>query len=151
MKSLAAADSCQSPPSTGASSRWRSATTLARSDEAGSRLVALRKLDGVPGVRDAVLIKMDVEGFEAEVLAGAEETLSSPSLIAIETESDGGDIPGILARHGFSRVWYEPLRRQLLDQPGNQSNGDALYVRDRSEVARRVAAAPPVRVLGLTI
>ncbi len=126
---------------------------VAASSQAGrTRTVALRCLDGVAGAADAVLMKLDVEGYEAQVLAGAEAVLAAPSLLAIETELDAPDVIGTLTKAGFARRFYDPLSRTLSDRPpeaGRASN--ALFIRNEAAVLARVTTAPRRRILNTMV
>ena len=51
--------------------------------------VHVESLDDVIGGLKPVLIKIDVEGFEREVVAGAQKTLSEKSLLAVIMELNG--------------------------------------------------------------
>lgn len=51
------------------------------------QIVPLRRLDEILHGKDPAIIKMDVEGFEREALAGAQNTLMAPSLFAILLET----------------------------------------------------------------
>ena len=51
------------------------------------RTVSVRKLDSLIGKRQPVMIKMDVEGFEAQVVRGAKDLISRDSLKVIELGS----------------------------------------------------------------
>jgi FkbM family methyltransferase len=126
---------------------------VAASSQAGpTRTVSLRRLDGVAGSTDGVLIKLDVEGYEAQVLAGAEAVLAAPSLLAIETELDAPDVIGTLTKAGFARRFYDPLSRTLSDRPpeaGRASN--ALFIRNEAAVLARVTTAPRRRILNTMV
>lgn len=120
------------------------------SDGASTRIVPVQRLDALLGNRAPVLIKLDVEGYEAEALAGAEATLACPSLLAIESEGRSKEVLRIMHRHGFEEVHYDPFRRSLVSAPAwPQSN--ALFIRGKQRVIERVVAARPVRVLGHTL
>ncbi|CRI68124.1 Methyltransferase FkbM family [Thiocapsa sp. KS1] len=118
--------------------------------------VPVRALDSVLDGESPILIKMDVEGFETEVLAGAERTLADPGLLAIIMELNGsGSRYGfdedalhrdVLAR-GFATYRYRPFDRVLEPLNGARSGGgNTLYVRDAVRLAERVRSAPRFRL-----
>lgn len=78
------------------------------------RVEALDDID-VVNPSDNVMLKMDTQGFEAQVLAGSHETL--PSIRLIETEMsliplyEGApsylEMIELLAKKGFEPIWFE--------------------------------------------
>jgi FkbM family methyltransferase len=115
-----------------------------------TQTVPLTTLDALLFNVNPTMIKLDVEGFEAAVIAGAKETLSKASLKAIETESDDELVVGTLTKAGFLRYWYNPMSRRLSREPfGTQSN--ALFLRSFDECQERLTSAKPFAVLGKTI
>jgi FkbM family methyltransferase len=115
------------------------------------RIVPIRRLDEIAAGRVPALIKIDVEGHEDAVFAGAEQVLAGPALQAILTESAGPDTLAAFARHGFERRWYDPFARRLSTAPIDRKDNNSLYVRDTPELRARLAAAPAVKVMGLSI
>jgi hypothetical protein len=120
------------------------------------------KLDHALENREPTLIKIDVEGYEAQVLAGAVETLSRPSLLAVILETnesgqrygvDDRRLDEVIVEHGFERLTYEPFTRVLRPALFAQrpAGRNTLYVRDRDAVARRVCDAAPFSVHGRTV
>lgn len=104
------------------------------------------------------IIKIDVEGYEAEVLAGATETAGRPELVAIITEHNddsanyGNDIltvASFMTRYGFTAVSYDPWQRVIRTK--DKPSDNTLYVRDMEKAKQRVAEAPPFRVFGRSI
>ncbi len=104
------------------------------------------------------IMKIDVEGYEAEVLAGAAETARRPELVAIITENSDdsvkyGDgiqsISSFMSQHGFAAFTYDPWRRNITAK--NKRSDNTLYLRDIERVKRRVAEASPFRVFGRSI
>lgn len=124
---------------------------MAAAGEAGSVAVPVKRLDSIAGAGDAVLIKMDVEGFEADVLAGAEAKLASPHLIAIITEGHDQEIVATLTRHGFARAFYDPFTRSLRAEAPAGGTSNALFIRKAEDVQRRLSAAPRIPVLGQSL
>jgi FkbM family methyltransferase len=126
-------------------------TNRIASDRDGpTREVQVQRLDDLLRERRPVLIKLDVEGFEPEVVAGAAATLRRSSLLAVETESRDQRIIQQLNAAGFEELFYEPLSRTLCDEPvGRQSN--ALFVRDRAACVARLKTAPRRRILSHAI
>ena len=82
-------------------------TTAARVDDEGTGpTIELTTIDEVLGGRRADIIKVDVEGLEARVLAGAHETLARyrPALILESlTEQAFEEIRDVLTPHGYDR------------------------------------------------
>jgi FkbM family methyltransferase len=126
---------------------------VATAGEGHTRDVSLRTLDEVVGGRHPLLIKMDVEGYEAQVLAGAGEVLKDPALLAIITEGDGPEVRQRLADHGFQEFSYEPFTRQLKPSDAHGSVGpqNALFLRDAPAVAHRLMSASRRIVAGVEI
>jgi len=105
-----------------------------------------------------LLMKVDVEGFETEVFRGARRHLANPALRAIIVELNGlgrrygydeQALHADLLAAGFQPYAYDPFARRLspLLAPGPHNT---LYCRDLPFLASRLAAAPPVTVLGQT-
>lgn len=114
------------------------------------REVQLLTLDAVVGSRRPTLLKLDVEGFEASVVAGGSRTLSCSSLLAVLTETDTDGVAEALIAAGFKPARYEPFSRDLkLDKSTTRGGAaNALFVRDVADIRERVAAAQQVHVLG---
>lgn len=106
-----------------------------------------------------VLVKIDVEGFETEVLKGMEKTLANASLSAIIIELNGSgkrygfnedDIHRLLLGHGFQPYHYDPFKRELflLNTFGSHNT---IYCRDIGAVEERVRSGRRVRIMGENI
>ncbi|HEY8928343.1 MAG TPA: FkbM family methyltransferase [Mucilaginibacter sp.] len=109
-------------------------------------------------IADAVpcLIKIDVEGFETEVLKGMENTLGSDSLKAIIIELNGSGarygfdeskIHELLLSKQFKPYNYDPFHRQLTEQ-ASYGNHNTIYCRDIGFVSHRVHTAAPFSIMG---
>jgi FkbM family methyltransferase len=121
-----------------------------------SSMVEMRTIDSYD-LRPAIM-KIDVEGYEAEVLAGAMETATRRELVAIITEnSDDSDkygdgilsVAAFMNHHGFIAVTYDPWKRGI--RPKHKRSDNTLYVRDMAKAEQRVAEAQPFRVFGRSI
>jgi len=109
--------------------------------------VPVKRLDDVLQGGVPVIIKIDVEGFETEVLAGAERTLANSGLLAVIMELNGsGERYGFdedalhrnMLAFGFSACRYAPFTRELEVLDGRPTGGNTLYVRDVEELEKRV-------------
>jgi len=105
------------------------------------------------------LIKIDVEGYETEVLKGMSKTLLSSTLKAIIIELNGSGerygfddqkIHELLVSNGFIAHSYNPFERLLtaLDKPGDFNT---IYCRDIDFINDRLKNAPGIKIMGETI
>lgn len=117
--------------------------------------VPVMPLDDVTANRSPVLLKVDAEGSEQQVLAGASECLRSPALNAVLLEGDAEAITRTMREAGFVRASYAPLTRQL-HAAGSEPRGHAgetlntLWVRDLPLVQDRCRTARQFTVYGQT-
>ena len=141
-----------------------STTNRVVSDELGTVgviEVPVRTLDEIIGERQPSLLKIDVEGYEAEVLGGAQQTLAKPSVMAVITElvghgrrygADEGALHEQFLALGFRPFAYQPFERKLLSLEGkNQHSGNTIYVKDVEAVVNRVTTTPQFLVNGVRV
>lgn len=119
--------------------------------EGNVRLVRQERLDDLIGERRPVMMKVDVEGYEEEMLKGAAATLARESLVAVELETVTPAIEATMAAHGFARAFYDPFARALRDAPCDVFSLNTLFIRDRAFVEARLANAPAIEIFGRRI
>lgn len=113
-------------------------------------------LDGFfAGREPPAVVKIDVEGFETEVMRGAARLLAARQPLAFLIElaglgarygHDEGAVRAELAKHGYIACAYQGMARKLtrLAERGNgRDSSNALYVRDFDELQARLQSAPP--------
>jgi FkbM family methyltransferase len=121
-------------------------------EEENVRKICVRTLDSLIATNRPIMMKIDVEGFEEQVVRGAEAVISRESLRVIELETITPEIESSLSRHGFVRGYYDPFQRSLARSPtSNLAPSNGLFVRDWHYVAGRLADARPVNILGKPI
>jgi FkbM family methyltransferase len=125
---------------------------------ADSVVVKVERLDDLAGGTAPLVMKIDVEGFETEVIRGAPRLLADPRLCGILMEFNGSGtrygydekaLQETIVSHGFGCFRYEPFRRRLLPLQEERSD-NILFVRNLPLMSERVAAAPKVTVNGVT-
>jgi len=114
--------------------------------------VEVKTLDDILEDFEPTLIKIDVEGFETNVIAGARKTLSNPSLLGVVMELNGSgsrygfdeaSLHAVMLDYGFTTFKYDPLTRQLMPNNRQSQNvGNMLYLRNVEQVIERIASAP---------
>jgi FkbM family methyltransferase len=123
--------------------------------------VPVLTLDTILKDRTPTLIKIDVEGWESEVLAGATLALRSSSLLGLIVEMNSSD-PTFSARelavheclldNRFKPHNYCPLTRSMTLLPSkNLTSNNTIYLRDVDQVSALVASAPAFQVAGRSI
>lgn len=105
-------------------------------------------LSETPG---AVFWKVDVEGYETQVLQGAFVALKNPVLRALLLESTSPDMSDHLRDLGFTPCRYDPFSRSLVGMPDSAGITNCLWIRDPEKVMRRLREARAFEVLGLSI
>ena len=123
--------------------------------------VPVKPLDLLTSNTIPTMLKIDVEGFEQEVLNGAEQTIQNSALKAIVIELNGSGlrygfhddvVHDCLIDFGFQPYQYDPFLRALSILPTfDRSHPNTLYLRDFPMVAERVSTAPPFSILGKAI
>ncbi|CAI8722954.1 Methyltransferase FkbM family [Methylococcus capsulatus] len=129
-------------------------------DHADAVEVPVRTLDEVVGDASPALLKMDVEGYETEVLAGAQRVLANPALRALILELNGSGrrygfdedaIRRQLRDLGFIACSYHPFERALTPRAETAVGGNTLFARDLEYVENCLRTAPAFRLLGREI
>ena len=123
--------------------------------------VSVQTLDGIlKSCTCPLLIKIDVEGFETEVLLGGKNTLNNPDLKAVIIELNGSgarygykdaDIHAMFITAGFRPYAYEPFTRQLTELNAYSDESNTIYIRDVDFVKNRIRVSDAFKVLGLEI
>jgi len=113
-----------------------------------TQIVTIKRLDDVNGAAEAIFAKLDVEGYEDEVISGSADTLASSNLLAIQCESHSPRVTDALMEHGFVEYYYDPESRTLSTEPYGYANSNALFVRDAAQIMLRVKGAPQRSVFG---
>ena len=117
-------------------------------------------VDRALGGRCPAMLKIDVEGFETEVLKGATASLNSTTLrvLIIELGGMGGyygfdeeTVYASMKGHGFEDCTYDPFERSLVPRGSERSSPNSIFVRDLDFVTRRVTTAPPFTVQGVSV
>jgi FkbM family methyltransferase len=121
---------------------------VARPGDDNVRVVRQKQLDLVVGEARPAMLKIDVEGYEENVLRGATNTLQNPLLQVIEVETVTPRADDMLKDNGFELAFYNPFNRRLCRKPTGLKSSNSLYVRDREFVARRLKEARRINVLG---
>lgn len=124
--------------------------TTNRAARDGAATVPVETLDTLTAGRPPLLVKVDVEGAEAEVLAGATGLLAGAALKAVILETAGPSDAAITAAMraaGFAPHAHDPRRRVLSPRAG-PSRPNTLYLRDLDFWTARLAGAPEIRVFG---
>jgi FkbM family methyltransferase len=118
--------------------------------------VPVRTLDAVLAAQSPILLKLDVEGWESKVLAGATATLRNPSLFGLVVEMDGtrctfntneANVHSCLLSHGFAPYAYDAFARKLMLLPSkNVGASNTLYLRNLAAIEARISSAPAFTV-----
>ncbi len=125
-------------------------------------VVSVCSLDEVMGGLYPTMIKMDVEGFETEVIRGGGQTFGSPKLEAVLIELNGAgarygyaedEIRKRFADWGFCACHYDPLTRRLrtIDENEAALNGNTLYIKDVASAQQKLLVANAFSVMGKSI
>ena len=113
-------------------------------------------IDSLTTYNQPSLIKIDVEGFETEVLRGMKATLDLSSLKAIIIELNGSgerygygedQIHSLLLENKFKPYSYDPFKR-LLTETKTFGDMNTIYCRDMDFIVHRLQSADGIKVMG---
>jgi FkbM family methyltransferase len=124
---------------------------VAAAGEHDCRLVQQRQLDSFVEKSEPVFAKLDVEGYEGEVLRGGRALLAKGSLQAIELETATPGIQEMLSEYHFVRAYYDPFKRMLSPDPVGLQASNALFIKDFAFVNDRINSSSRVRVLDVLL
>ena len=109
--------------------------------------VQVNTLDGIcPSMPN--FLKIDVEGFETEVLLGAAKVLASEELNAIIIELNGSGkrygfdedkIHESLVQYGFNPHRYDPLSKRLTVLNTYSKSHNTIYIKNSDEARKRIS------------
>ena len=131
---------------------------ILHTEQANSHKVVIKPLDSfISEATTPILLKVDVEGYETNVIAGAHACLSSNELKAIIIELNGSgekyghrdaDIHDNLIKYGFKACRYNGLTRKIIpaDVIGTENT---IYLRDIDFVQHRIETAEKVKLKGV--
>jgi FkbM family methyltransferase len=120
---------------------------IATPDDRKWQLVRQERLDSLIGNFRPTFSKLDVEGYELEVLRGGRSFLAADSLQAIQLETITTDTEDLLSEFRFARAFYDPFKRMLSTEPVGLRSFNALFVKDFNLVSTRIVASRKIRVL----
>lgn len=135
---------------------------LERTETGASIEAPMVTLDQELEQRSPVMIKIDVEGWEHEVLKGAGRTLQNPALLVVVLELFGGgsrygsndqQCHQIMLDAGFDPVHYQPDTRKFrsLNRQINRESLNTLYIRNPAAIEARLAEGRRFRIMGRTV
>lgn len=123
--------------------------------------VKVMPLDAMLEEKMPSLIKIDVEGFETLVIAGASQTLQKPSLHSVIMEFNGSgekygfdeeELMQTMYSFGFQMLSYDPFRRKIGPVSGeNWRTGNIIFGRDERYLQSRIDHASPIHVNGFDL
>lgn len=127
----------------------------------GGQSVRVAALDDVLCDAAPTLVKIDVEGYEVEVIEGAGRVLAAESMLAVVMELNGSgrrygyedtDIHKRMLSYGFTPCAYSPLSRSLsaVDMAGRRS-ANIIYVKDVASATSRLESAPAFLANGVAV
>ena len=130
------------------------ANHVASNEEKDTVKIAVEKFDNIIHLHSPTLMKIDVEGFETEVINGMPDALLNENLKAIIIELNGlGNRYGYddnvihkkLLSHGFMPFIYAPFQRKLTPVE-NFGKHNTIYIKDFEFAKNRVESAKKIRI-----
>lgn len=129
---------------------------VATEADTGSNVIGVmvKRLDDELACKHPCLMKIDVEGWETEVIKGMPKQLMQPELAAVIMETNEAasryeergrdELADLMAEAGFQPCTYDPFKRELLK---GGSNVNTIFVRDFDKVRERTKSAGQFRLV----
>ncbi len=114
--------------------------------------VESKTLDSLFPNLNPIAIKIDVEGFEDQVIQGGKNFFQKNSLLAAIVEINQQSTHRLMTEIGFSPFSYDPFHRKLSPiKSVVKENLNVLYLRDLSSIEQRINSSPKFKILGQVI
>lgn len=116
--------------------------------------VPIKRLDKMVEIKHPTLAKIDVEGFESEVLKGMNLALENSNLKAMIIELNGvskrygkrdDETHKKLLSYGFNPYKYNPLLREL-KRIKTYGSHNTIYIKDYDFVYQRISTSQKIRI-----
>ncbi len=116
--------------------------------------VEISKLDEELTLNQNFFLKIDVEGFEYQVLKGAEKVLSSEKLIGVIMElfwaerynNTKQQLLDIMEKNGLYPYTYEPKTRALSKNLNAKNSNNVIFIRDINKIEKICKQAPNFKI-----
>ncbi|MER8639771.1 FkbM family methyltransferase [Mesorhizobium sp. M1273] len=115
-------------------------------DGTGSLKVIQKPLDALVNDAFPIMIKVDVEGYEEDVVRGALSVLANSHLRVVELETVTPWTLKTMKDHGFEQAYYNPILRTLSSQSNFAGPSNTTFIRDPDFVADRVKSAEAIQI-----
>lgn len=127
---------------------------IVSSDEPNSRIVKMINIDSIPIESNSIVMKIDVEGYEENVLKGTQHYLKDKvKVIIVETNnsnisygSSNDKIFDHLKKFGFKAYTYNPFTRALVDI-SSLHIGNTIFIKNYEETTSRLKSADFINVM----
>ncbi len=116
--------------------------------------VEVNTLNNIADGLKPLLVKVDVEGYQNQVIDGASELLSKDFLLAVilEINKSEAELHKRMLDFGFRPFGYLPFVRKLIPLPSINANApNTLYVRDDKTVSQILKSAPNFKVMNRSL
>jgi FkbM family methyltransferase len=113
--------------------------------------VAVKPLDAFPTARAATFWKIDVEGAEHDVLAGAREALAAGQVQVVLLESNDAEIEAVMYEAGLQATTYDAWTRSFTNYESNSKFGNHVWVREPKALEKTCRKAPVISVFGTDV
>jgi FkbM family methyltransferase len=132
---------------------------VARAQDTDTVDVRVERFDDIIELQQPTLVKIDVEGYETDVLQGMSKALINEQLKVVIIELNGSGkrygydekkIHEKFLSYGFAPYSYEPYSRKLTPL-STFSSPNSLYVKDLSFVLDRLETAKSFKINGQVI
>lgn len=121
--------------------------------------ITIKTLDSeidIDTIKGNIILKIDVEGYELNVLRGATKLLYCSKLIALIIEinkscsnynNNESEIEKLVTGCGFFPITYDPVKREILNiKSFDKSKNNTLYIRNHNVIRERILSSKKYKI-----